>query len=232
MSGRFNGFPEGCIEFYKNLRANNNKAWFDQHRDDFDSYVMAPAREFVIEMGDMLRRISPGVHAVPKINKSIFKIYRDTRFSRDKIPFKTNLAIWFWEGYRKRMDCSGYYFHLEPDSLMIGVGIYMFSKSLLREYRDSVVHPKYGAALVKAIGEVKRSGDYYIGGRHYKKTPRGYDPDHENSDLLLFNGFYIGTESKIPDELHSAGILDYCFERYRDMSPVHRWLFEMTERAG
>jgi uncharacterized protein (TIGR02453 family) len=232
MQGGFTGFPEGCIEFYRNLRKNNNKVWFDKHRDDFHSNVMAPARRFVIEMGDILGKISPGIHAVPKINKSIFKIYRDTRFSRNKTPFKTNLAIWFWEGDRKRMECSGYYFHLGPDSLMMGVGMYMFTKSMLKEYRDSVVHPKYGAALLRAIGEVEKRGDYHIGGRHYKKTPRGYDPDHPNSDLLLFNGLYIGVESAIPNELYSAKILDYCFKRYRDMHPLHQWLFGMTERAG
>lgn len=231
MGKGFTGFPEGCIAFYRNLRENNNKAWFDRHRDDFDSSVMDPARRFVIEMGDMLREISPGIHAVPKINKSIFKIHRDTRFSRDKTPFKTNLAIWFWEGDRKRMECSGYYFHLEPDSLMIGVGMYMFTRSMLKVYRDSVVHPRYGAALVRAIGEVERCG-YYIGGMHYKKTPRGYDPDHPNSNLLLFNGLYCGAESGIPNELYSGKILDYCFKRYRDMYPLHQWLLEMTERAS
>ena len=230
MGKGFSGFPEDCTAFYRNLRENNNKAWFDKHRADFDSSVMAPARRFVIEMGALLREISPGIHAVPKINKSIFKIHRDTRFSRDKTPFKTNLAIWFWEGDRKRMECPGYYFHLEPDRLRLGVGMYMFTKSMLKVYRDSVVHPRYGAALLRALEEVERGG-YFIGGRHYKKTPRGYDPDHPNAALLLFNGLHGGVESGIPGELYSERILDYCFKRYRDMHPLHQWLFEMTERA-
>ena len=175
------------------------------------------------------RTISPEINADPRINRSLFRINRDTRFSRDKRPYKTQLAIWFWEGTGKRLECLGYYFQLEPGKLMLGVGIYCFSRPLLERYRELVTHKQYGAALTRAIREVKSRSDYIFGGKHYKRAPRGYDPDHVNADLLRYNGLYAEQETPIPKELFSADLLDYCFERYLDMSPPHSWLLNVTE---
>jgi uncharacterized protein (DUF2461 family) len=70
---------------------------------------MKPARQFVLAMGEQLRQIAPGVHAEPEVNRSIFRIHRDTRFSKDKTPYKTNLELLFWEGEGHRMECPGFY---------------------------------------------------------------------------------------------------------------------------
>jgi uncharacterized protein (DUF2461 family) len=78
----FNGFPPETLTFFTELAANNNKSWFDTHRTDYDTYVLEPARAFVIALGDRLRDLAPQVMADPRINKSIFCIYRDIRFSK------------------------------------------------------------------------------------------------------------------------------------------------------
>jgi len=80
-------------------------------------------------MGEKLRPLCPGINAIPKVNKSLFRINRDTRFAKDKSPYKTNLGILFWEGQGKRMESSGFYFHLEENLLMIGCGMYKFPKT-------------------------------------------------------------------------------------------------------
>jgi len=224
----FAGFPAECVTFFVNLQANNNRAWFEARRDDFERFVMAPARQFVLAMGERLREIAPGIHAEPRVDQSIFRIHRDTRFSKDKSPYKTHLGIWFWEGGRSKLDAPGFYFHLEPPNLMLGGGIYMFSEPLLSVYRDLVVHPRYGETLARAIHEVGDRSGYQIGGVHYKRVPRGYDPAHPNASLLLHNGLYIGSEEPIPAEFYSPAILDYCFKRYSDMLPIHRWLVELA----
>lgn len=220
----FNGFPGECVKFYRQLNRNNTKVWFLEHKKDFDRFVLQPSREFVTALGDRLEKIVPGIHAEPMIDRSIFRIYRDIRFSKDKTPFKTHLALWFWEGEGPRMECSGFYFHLEPGMFMLGTGIYRFPGKMLKEYRDAVVHPVHGIKLVKAFKTISKKGSYNIGGKHYKRTPRGYDPEHKNSELLLYNGLYAGSESKVPDELYSSDIIDYCLKRFREMLPLHQWL--------
>lgn len=223
----FNGFPREFVAFYENLAKNNRKEWFTEHKTDFDTYVMEPARDFVYEMGKRLQKIAPNIVADPRVNKSIFRPYRDTRFSKDKTPYKTHLGILFWTGTLAKMDCPGFYFHIEPPILMLGVGNHCFSKPMLQLYRDSVVDPGRGPALVKAVKSVQKKGDYEIGVGHYKKTPRGYDKDHKNAEYLLYNGLTAAFTTPIPEDLYSAKILDYAFKRFKDMSPIQKWLYDM-----
>ncbi len=226
----FNGFPRKCNKFLKDLSRNNDKVWFEQNRDDYENLVLHPSREFVGAMGEKLRQISPAINADPRVNKSLFKIHRDTRFSQDKTPFKTHVGILFWEGHLKRMECSCYYFHLEPPQLMLGVGIYMFPKPHLEAYRKSVVDARHGPALARAVKQVTSHEGFTLGGKRYKKVARGFDPAHKHADLLLHNGLTVGVTGKIPDELYSDRIIEYCFERYRKMAPIHNWLVAMTEK--
>jgi uncharacterized protein (TIGR02453 family) len=225
----FDGFPESALKFYAGLKKNNSKAWFEKHRDTFDNDIMAPARSLVFEMGERLRLISPDINADPRVNKSIFRINRDTRFSKNKKPYKTHLALWFWEGEGPRMESSGFYLHLESDSLMMGAGMYCFPRPLLTEYRNSVVHEKHGEALTKAIEAVGKKG-YGIGGESYKRIPRGFDPDHPNAELLKHDGLWVGETVRVPKAVHSRKLLDYVFKRYQEMRPIHYWLRDLVAR--
>jgi uncharacterized protein (TIGR02453 family) len=108
----FTGFPQKGLVFFKELAENNDKLWFDAHRGDYEHHVLGPARYFIVALGDRLKSIAPKIQADPRVNKTLFRINRDTRFRHDKTPYKTHLALWFWEGTRPRMECSGFYFHL------------------------------------------------------------------------------------------------------------------------
>ena len=223
IMSNFKGFSEEFITFFENLQQNNSKDWFEKNRKDYEQSVMHPAREFVEEMGKKLRKIAPSIQAIPKINKSLFKINRDIRFSKDKSPYKTYMGIWLWEGNRKRMECSGFYLHVEDKRLMIGVGIKMFPKPLLDHYRRAVADNKFGAELKKVVKEVSDKG-YVVNGKHYKKVPRGYDANHPNAEFLPYNGLTAGIEETIPKAFFSAAIIDYAYSHYRHMLPIHRWL--------
>jgi len=226
----FTGFPKETVKFLKDLAKNNKRDWFNEHKDDFNSYIIEPARGFVDAMGSRLMEIAPGIIAEPRVNGSIFRIYRDIRFSKDKTPYKTHLGIFMWEGEGPKMECPGFYFHLEPPNLMLGAGVHIFSKPLLEEYRNSVVHPKHGPELVKAAKKV--SEHYGIGGLHYKKIPRGYDKDHQCAQFLLYNGLTAWVQTTIPDAVYSEKIVDHCFDVFKGMAPLHYWLGEMIKRVN
>jgi uncharacterized protein (TIGR02453 family) len=224
----FTGFPAKCIDFFVALNSNNNKTWFDAHRDDYETLVIEPARRFVTAMGNRLKELAPGIHADPRTNRSIFRIYRDTRFSKDKTPYKTHLAIFFWEGEGPKMECPGFYFHFDRENLILGGGLYMFPKTLLERYRERVVHPVHGIELKDALEKVQQKGGLSIGGKGYKRVPRGYDPSHQNAELLLYNGLHIGETVPLPDELFSSRLIDYFIDRFRDLLPIHRWLVTLA----
>ncbi|MFC2088856.1 DUF2461 domain-containing protein, partial [Calditrichota bacterium] len=228
----FSGFSKQTIKFYRDLKENNSKAWFEENRNIFNDYVMAEAQLFVVEIGNRLEKIAPEIVAIPKTDKSIFRIYRDVRFSKDKKPFKTHLALLFWEGPFKKLENSSFYFHLEPSRLFLGSGIYVFPKHIIQEYRDSVVHSKYGKELVQIIETVQKNSSYKLGWKQYKKTPRGYDPEHKNADLLLHGGLGFQFEETIPKQIYTSEAVDYVFEKFKEMAPIHNWLRKMTERVA
>lgn len=226
----FQGFSKETVKFFKDLKKNNTKKWFEAHKQDYEICVMQPARAFVFSMGEKLRAHIPDIVAVPKINKSLFRINRDTRFSPDKSPYKTNMGIFFWEGNRPRMECPGFYFHLEPPFLLLGVGQYMFPKYLFDTFRNSVVHPEYGKELAESVAEIEKKKGYQIGGKHYKRVPAGFDPFHPNAGLLLHNGLHVGFETSIPDEFYSKKLVAYCWKKFQPLLPLHSWLVAMNRR--
>jgi uncharacterized protein (TIGR02453 family) len=219
----FSGFPRQYFTFFNQLKKNNTREWFEEHRSDYEEVVMHPAREFVMAMGKKLRKIAPGLNAIPKINQSLFKINRDVRFSNDKSPYKTYMGIWLWEGGGKRMESSGFYLHVENKNVLIGVGIKLFPKPLLDRYRQAVVDKKQGPALAGAVKKVTAKG-YLIDGKHFKKVPRGYDPAHPHAEYLLYNGLTARIEEKVPDLFYSDAVIDYAYGHYKNMLPLHRWL--------
>jgi len=211
------------LDFFKELKENNSKEWFEMHRTDYDKYVKHPSEDFVAAMGEKLKTLSPDIHAIPKINQSLFRLNKDIRFSKDKSPYKTNLGILFWEGKKKRMESSGFYFHLENNMLMLGAGIHIFSKALLQKYREAVVDKKSGEKLNSTVNALSAKG-ILIGEKHYKRVPRGYDPFHKHAEFLLFKGLTARIEIPAPKELFSNTILEYTFTRFKQLQPIHEWL--------
>jgi uncharacterized protein (TIGR02453 family) len=225
----FSGFPEETVRFYQELARHNNRDWFEAHKQDYKTQVLKPAQQFVLTMGERLQTVAPELVIDSRTTGSgaIFRIYRDTRFSPDKTPYKTFLGIWWWEGLRPKNENSGFYFQLEPEKLYLAVGIYILPPPLLKLYRDAVVHPELGIAVAHAVKQVTAIGVYQIGGIHYKRPPRGYDANHPNARFLLHNGLYAFIEDDIPRELSSEALVEYCSVRFHEMAPIHHWLVKV-----
>jgi uncharacterized protein (TIGR02453 family) len=223
----FSGFSKETVRFYAELRKNNNKPWFEEHRGIFEGHAMAEAKLFVAAMGERLKRIAPGLVAVPAVNKSIFRIYRDTRFSLDPTPYKTHLGIYFWDGSRPKMESAGLYFQLEPPDLYMGGGMYMIPDNLLDRYRKAVVDRTRGPQIGKIAAALRARPGFTVEGVHYKRVPAGFDPGHPNAELLKHKGLYAGIEEKIPRELYSAKLVDHCLERFEPIVPLNRWLMKL-----
>lgn len=226
----FSGFPEDVFDFFADLAANNDKAWFEANRERYEASVLEPSRRFVVALGRELAELYPGIHAEPKVNKSLFKIHRDVRFSKDKSPFKTHMGIWFWDGPGKRMECPGFYFHLEPGLVRAGSGYYQFAKEALAVYREMVDEDKWGRELEKIVADLQQAG-FETGRLHYKRVPRGYPADHPRAELLKYNALYAGSVEPPGEFVHGPELIDYCLQRYRSFIPMHEWLKELLKRT-
>lgn len=234
MGVGFPGFPRQCFQFYKELAANNNRDWFQAHKQDYLDYVQAPAVEFVIALGERLKTLSKGgITYDTRTNGagSIMRIYRDIRFSKDKSPYKTNLGIVFGQAGKKKMEGAGFYFHLDSDGAAMYDGHYQMDKPHLAVYRDAVADAKLGAELEKALASIARAGKYVVGGEQYKRVPPGFDPALKRADLLKYKGLYVRSPPIGPATVTSLRLVDTCVEHCRNMLPLQQWFERMASRV-
>jgi uncharacterized protein (TIGR02453 family) len=194
----------------RGLRENNTRAWFEAHREDYERFYVEPAREFVRAAGERLRPIAPGIQAEPRILGSIFRINRDTRFSKDKRPYKDHLDLWFWEGARKTA-VSGFFVRVSPDLVGIGAGCHGFSQTQSTAFRKALGDPSLAAELERVAADLS-SGGYVLSG---EVQPR--------SRFL-----YVHVDEPAR-EATRVTLLDTCERHWRRLAPLHRWLVDHVQ---
>jgi uncharacterized protein (TIGR02453 family) len=223
----FAGFPGETLEFLAGLSNNNNKVWFDAHRTDYEDVYLTPARAFVDAVGEELEiRVSPEIHADPRVNGSLFRINRDTRFSKDKTPYKDHMDLMWWEGADKARDGSGLFFRLTPTAVILGAGMHGFDTPRLDRFRKAVAGDTTGPALEEALAASLSTRGAQLGGDHYKRVPRPYPADHPRAQLLRHNGLYVSTELAPPKAITSDRFVDWCASRFEKLAPVHNWVVD------
>lgn len=145
----FEGFPKSGIDFLKRLKKNNSREWFQKHKTEYEENVKFPMQCLIAGLRDRLRDEIPELDFNPK--RSIFRIYRDVRFSKNKAPYKTNIAASFeLKGKKKTTDTPGLYVGIEPGSVFVGGGMYMPGGEQLKAIRKAIVeHPDEFLAVVE-----------------------------------------------------------------------------------
>jgi uncharacterized protein (TIGR02453 family) len=224
MAG-FGGFPTATRQFLAGIAENNSKEWFEANRALYDEGYVGAGRAFVEAVGPELRKVSPEVQFEPRINGSISRVNRDTRFSRDKRPYKDNLDLFFWHVERKGFGYPGFFIRLTAKDVWLGSGMHHFMDEGLTRYRDAVVDERLGKALVAAIEAVEEAGDYMIGSMPRKTVPRGYDKDHPRARYLLWEGLPAMAQMTIEDAM-KPDFADRALGHFRNTWPVGQWLME------
>jgi uncharacterized protein (TIGR02453 family) len=220
-------FPPATTTFLRALRENNDRLWFDAHRDEYQAAYVEPAKAFVQAAAPALERIAPGIHAEPRILGSIFRINRDTRFSKDKSPYKDHLDLWFWEGERKSAQ-SGFFLRISPAFVGIGAGSHSFDKDALARFRAAVADPDSGPQLATIAAELERDG-FEVGGERYVRIPRGMDPEGPAARFLRHGALFAHHDE--PSELASdpERLLPTCVSVWSRLAPLHRWLVDHVQ---
>src|SRR3989449_11514713 len=196
MAG-FGGFRPAAFRFLRDLSRNNEKAWFEANRDVYERELREPMRLLVETLDARLGGIAPEIVGDPK--RSMFRIYRDVRFSKDKSPYKTNAGCWFWHrdadprvGDSAEGGGAGFYFHLQPGSSFTGAGIWMPPRPLLNKVRDAIAEdPRGFERVVTQPGFVRRFGgldDEAV----LKRMPRGFPEAHPAARWLKYPSFVAG----------------------------------------
>lgn len=225
----FSGFSPAVLEFLDGLEANNNKAWFEEHKEIYQQEIIAQVPTFVTALGERLQTISPGITYDTRTNGagSMMRIYRDTRFSKDKTPYKTNLAFVFWEGPRKKMENPSFGLQFGTWGCGLYAGQWRFARELLPGYQEAVADDERGAELAHIIAEIQGAGDYTVEGEQYKRVPRGYPADHPRSHLLRYKGLHVSSPQLDREVMLTPQCVDVLFRHCQTMAPLQRWLVRL-----
>jgi uncharacterized protein (TIGR02453 family) len=216
----FEGFPPPGLAFLSGLSENNDRGWFAAHRDEYERFLLEPARDFVVAAGEELAARGIDANADPRVNGSIFRINRDTRFSKDKRPYKTYLDIFLWQGDGPSRGSPGFFFRLHPDGLTLAAGRHHFEPDLLGRYRDTLADEVAGAPLLAAAEQAEAAG-YALGGERYKRVPAGYSAAGRRADLLRHAGLYAWVDLRPPPpETHTAALPAFCAARFAALAPL------------
>ena len=189
-------FTREFFRFFRALAKNNNREWFQAHKADYQRAVVAPMCGFIESMGPRLRGISPHFVANPRPhNGSMFRIYRDLRFARDKSPYKLHAACQFRHALGRDAHTVGFYVHLSVEEVVIGAGIWLPPSEELQKIRETIVDNPNAWRDIKTSSAVKR---YFggISGDGLKRPPRGFDADHEHIDDLKRKSFLLMRHEK------------------------------------
>jgi uncharacterized protein (TIGR02453 family) len=208
MTG-FSGFPKAALEFYAGLRRDNSKAYWEAHKAVWESQVRAPMLALLAE----LETDYGPFH--------LFRPYRDTRFSKDKSPYKTQIAA-----YGESEGGAAHYFHLSADGLTVLSGYYRMEPDQIARYREAVADDETGAELPELIAVVTRAGLTVDHGGHepLKRVPRPYPADHPRGDLLKWKGLVSGRELGAAAWLHTSRAKERIVATWQAAVPLNAWL--------
>ena len=222
MPNTFSGFPPGFFKLYKELVKNNERDWFNANKDRYLDDVVAPSLEFISAIEPKLKKVSPHFLAIAKRSRgSLMRIYRDTRFSKNKQPYKTNLGINFRHEMGKDVHAPGFYFHYSPKESFFGGGMWRPDRDPLKQIRTTIVD--YDARWKRVKSNKKFKEVFELSGESLKRPPRDFDPEHKLIEDLKRKVF-IAVCPLNNSDLKTPEIVDITIDRMRRSMPLVRFL--------
>lgn len=215
-------FSSATFKFLEQLAGHNDKAWFEAHKDEYEDCVRGPALDYIRAMAPLLADFAPEFRAdARKMGGSLMRVYRDTRFSRDKTPYKTNVGIQFRHQLGKDVHAPGFYLHVAPEECFLGVGSWHPEADLLGRIRDLI------AARPTHWHDARDDRDFIahwqLVGDRLTRPPRGYAADHPEIEDIKRKDF-IGLASLTRKEVTGARLVDLSAERFAAAVPFMRFL--------
>ena len=215
-------FTPALFAYLRDLKANNEREWFNEHKERYLAELRDPCLKFITDFGAPLMTISPHFRADPRPSGgSLFRIYRDVRFSRDKEPYKTAAGLHFRHEKGKDAHTPGFYLHLEPGACFMGVGLWQPDTATLRPVRDRLVADP--AAWQAAVGGKAFRKHFALAGESLKRVPRGYDPEHPLAEVLKLKDITAFTKLT-QKQVTAPGFLDEFSELCRTGGSLVRWI--------
>jgi uncharacterized protein (TIGR02453 family) len=214
--------PRETLAFLRALKRNNRREWFQPRKEQYDAQVRAPMMAIIERLAVDLRAIAPDIVVDPKT--AMYRIYRDTRFSENKTPYKTHVAASFPSRGLPKHEGAGLYFHVAPDGVWVGGGMYAPQTAQLQAVREHIAaNVKRLRAIVESPGFRRNIGT--LEGERLQRVPHGFPKDHEAAEYLKFRQFLAGLELP-PNIASSPTFYATILTVFRQVAPLARFLNE------
>jgi len=201
MPGRYATFSPESLRFLAELKSNNNRDWFNANKTRYEEDVLDVALCFIQSMQDPLADFAPHFTAIPRrIGGSLMRVYRDTRFSKNKTPYKTNIGIQFRHEQAKDVHAPGYYVHIDPEQVFLGVGMWRPAADALRGIRERIAEKPVEWVRVRDDRGFGRH--FSLGGESLSCPPRGFDKAHPEIEDLKRKDFIAVKYLTLEDAVH------------------------------
>jgi len=221
----FQGLEPALLQFLEELRDNNNRPWFQANKGRYEREVLGPCLAFIRAFRPPLKRISPFfVASDERIGGSLMRVYRDTRFGKDKTPYKTNVGIQFRHESGRDVHAPGFYVHIAPEECFLAMGVWRPDRASLNQVRQAILErpERWG----RALRERKfRQQQFVLVGDSLKRPPRDYPADHPLIEDLKRTDFVALRDLKEGD-VFGKGFLDRVAESFAAGRPFMRFLCE------
>jgi len=223
----FEGFGQKAMKFLKELEKHNERDWFEANKERYEALVREPALAFIRAMEPKLEKLSEHLVADDrKVGGSLMRVYRDTRFSKDKTPYKTNIGIQFRHELGKDVHAPGCYVHLAPDGCFLGMGMWHPDSASLKAIRAKIeAEPE---RWTKIITSEKLTKHWRQSGESLKRAPKGYDPDHPMIEQLNLKD-HILVSDLTKKETTSPELVTLATESFRAAADHMRFLCEAID---
>ena len=220
-------FSRATLKFLDELAANNNKAWFDENKPRYESLVREPALDFIEAMGPTLKTLAPHFRAdLRKGGGSLMRVFRDTRFSHDKTPYKTNIGIQFRHELGKDVHAPGFYVHLSTVECFLAVGCWHPDSDALGRIRNRVAQKPEKWFSVR--DENRFASQWTLSGDSLARPPRGYAADHPAIEDLKRKDF-IGIAPLSPLDITGPKLLKLATTQFAAAVPFMKFLCAALE---
>ncbi len=216
-------FTPKFFDFYQALAKNNNRDWFNEHKEDYRQHVVRPMGEFIEAMAPRLRKISPHFIADSRPHGgSMFRIYRDVRFSRDKRPYKLHAACQFRHELGRDAHTAGFYVHVSTEEAVFGGGIWLPPNDELLKIRNTIVDNPNAWRQIKSSRTVKK---YFggIGGEGLQRPPRGFDAGHEHIEDIKRKSFFL-MRREAPEIILDDGFVSEVEKTFKAAMPLMEYI--------
>jgi len=215
-------FSTATLDFLDELAAHNDRAWFEANKPRYEELVREPALDFIAAMELPLAKFAPNFRAEPrKMGGSLMRVFRDTRFSRDKTPYKTNIGIQFRHSLGKDVHAPGFYVHIAGDGCFFGVGCWHPEADALGRIRDLVAAKPERWFAVR--DDKKFAAHWALSGERLTRPPRGYAADHAAIEDLKYKDF-VAMAPLAFDEVVGPGLVKLAATRFTAATPFMGFL--------